>query len=144
MCDKKKEVFDDDIRALIGAQIAKIPEVYTIETLTTASSTLGHTTAAITIKKDGEPISEAALGHGTVDAIFKVIDRASGNVGELKDYKVSAVSKGKDALAKVDVKVAYGDKTVIGHGLDVDTMTASAKAYIGALNSYLHMLSTQN
>lgn len=139
LCDKKKEIFDDDIRALVSDEISKVNEIYSIEKITTASSTSGHTTAAVSIKKDNEIISEASLGRGTVDAIFKAIDKASKNIGELKDYKVGAVSKGKDALAKVDVKVAFGDKVVIGHGLDIDTMMASAKAYIGALNSFLSM-----
>ena len=139
LCDKKKEIFDDDIRALVSDEISKVAEIYVIEKITTASSTSGHTTAAVSIKKDGQIISEASLGRGTVDAIFKAIDKASKNEGELKDYKVGAVSKGKDALAKVDVKVAFGDKVVIGHGLDIDTMMASAKAYIGALNSFLSM-----
>ncbi|MDD3467827.1 MAG: alpha-isopropylmalate synthase regulatory domain-containing protein, partial [Campylobacterales bacterium] len=61
--------------------------------------------------------------------------------GQLMDYKVEAVSKGKDALASVVVKVSFQNDTpaVLGHGLDIDTMTASAKAYISALNSYLSM-----
>lgn len=139
LCDKKKEVFDEDLRALVGDEIVKIPQIYSIEKLSTASSTMGHTNAAISIKFGGETLSEAALGHGSVDAIFKVIDRISKIAGELKDYKVSAVSQGKDALAKVDVKVNFGDKVVIGHGIDIDTMLASAKAYVGALNSYLSM-----
>ncbi|MGB2553861.1 alpha-isopropylmalate synthase regulatory domain-containing protein, partial [Campylobacter sp. MOP51] len=58
----------------------------------------------------------------------------------LKDYKVNAVSQGKDALASVVVKVEFDEQsTVIGHGLDIDTMMASAKAYVGALNSYVRM-----
>ena len=78
-----------------------------------------------------------------MDAIFKVIDRLSGIHGVLKDYKVSAVSQGKDALANVVVKVEFDGKTIIGHGLDIDTMTASARAYIGALNSYVKITATK-
>lgn len=141
LCDKKKEIFDDDIRALVSDEIIKIPEIYTIETLSTSSCNSGHSSAAISIKFNGEIISDAALGNGTADAIFKVIDRISKVAGELKDYKVSAVSQGKDALAKVTVKVAFGpsEPPFIGHGLDIDTMMASAKAYVSALNSYLSM-----
>jgi len=67
--------------------------------------------------------------------------RISGIEGWLNDYKVSSVSQGKDALAKVTVKVVFDDTrpAVIGHGLSIDTMIASAKAYINALNSYLYM-----
>lgn len=71
---------------------------------------------------------------------FKSIDRITKITGVLKDYQVGAVTKGKDAVARVVVKVEFeGQKTVIGHGLDVDTMLASAKAYVGALNSYLNL-----
>ena len=144
LCDKKKEIFDEDLRALVSEEITKIPEIYSIITLSSSACNNGHTSAAISIRKmleNGEEIilSDAALGHGTIDAIFKAIDRISNSAGELKDYKVAAISKGKDALAKVDVKVKFGQQTVIGHGLDIDTMLASAKAYIAALNSYLSM-----
>jgi 2-isopropylmalate synthase len=75
-----------------------------------------------------------------MDAIFKTIDRISGYEGQLLDYKVKSVSKGKDALANVTVKVSFnGEPAIIGHGLNIDTMLASARAYIGALNSYLSM-----
>ena len=76
-----------------------------------------------------------------MDAIFKTIDRISGYEGRLMDYRVKSVSKGKDALASVTVKVAFNDNepAIIGHGLNIDTMLASARAYIGALNSYLSM-----
>lgn len=144
LCDKKKEIFDDDLRALVNKEMTKIPEIYRIVTLSTSACNAGHTSAAVSIRKileNGQEalLSDAALGRGTVDAIFKVIDRISGTPGELKDYKVAAVSKGKDALAKVDVKVQFGEHTVIGHGLDIDTMLASAKAYAAALNSHLSM-----
>lgn len=139
LADKKKEIFDDDIRALVTSEFIKIPEAYEIVTLTQSGCNKGLTSASITIRHNENLISDAALGNGTADAIFKVIDRISGINGTLKDYKVNAVSQGKDALANVVVKVEFDDKTVIGHGLDIDTMMASAKAYVGALNSYLRM-----
>ena len=137
LADKKKEIFDDDLRALVTSEIIKIPEVFEFLTLTQSSCNKGLSSAAITLRHADEIKSDAALGNGTADAIFKVIDRLSGIHGVLKDYKVNAVSQGKDALANVVVKVEFDGKTVIGHGLDIDTMTASAKAYVGALNSYV-------
>ena len=73
--------------------------------------------------------------------MFKTIDRISGIVGFLADYQVNSVTKGKDALAKVTVKVIFDDTkpAVIGHGVSIDTMVASAKAYTSALNSYVFM-----
>ncbi len=137
LADKKKEVFDDDIRALVSEQIITIVGAYEITDL--LQSSCGNlASASISIKHDDKIYSDSALGNGAADAIFKVIDRISGISGLLKDYKVTAVSQGKDALAKVDVKVEFqGNGAVMGHGLDIDTMKASAKAYVGALNSYL-------
>jgi len=76
-----------------------------------------------------------------MDAVFKVIDRVCNVKGELRDYKVDAVTEGKDALARVVVKVVFeeGKPAIMGHGLSVDTMLATANAYIGALNSYISM-----
>ena len=139
LADKKKEIFDDDIRALVAEEITKIPQAYEITALLQSSGG-SLASASISIKHNDEIISDSALGNGTADAIFKVVDRISGINGTLKDYKVTAVSQGKDALAKVDVKVEFEGKTaVMGHGLDIDTMMASAKAYVGALNSYLRI-----
>jgi 2-isopropylmalate synthase len=109
----------------------------------------GVPNSAVTIKVDGESKVEAGIGKGTIDAVFKTIDRISGIEGFLADYQVNSVTKGKDALAKVTVKVVFDDTkpAVIGHGVSIDTMVASAKAYIGALNSYVHMkdrLKTKN
>jgi 2-isopropylmalate synthase len=142
LADAKKEIFDDDIRALIAEEITKIPQVFELVTLQLSDCNPGGVpNAAVTIRHHGEEITDAAIGNGTMDAVFKVIDRVCGVSGELKDYKVDAVTQGKDALARVVVKVVFDESkpAIMGHGLSVDTMLATAKAYIGALNSYMSM-----
>jgi len=142
LADAKKEIFDDDIRALVAEEIIKIKEFYKLVTLQLSDCNPGGLpSAAITISYDGKQKTDAAIGNGTMDAIFKVIDRICNVNGKLKEYKVDSVTQGKDALAKVVVKVVFGEDkvAVIGHGLSVDTMLATAKAYIGALNSHLSM-----
>ena len=141
LADKKKEIYEDDIRAIISEEIAKIPQVYTLKNLQLNDCMGGVPSAAVTIAFNDEERTDAGIGKGTIDAVFKTIDRISGIEGWLNDYKVSSVSQGKDALAKVTVKVVFDDTrpAVIGHGLSIDTMIASAKAYINALNSYLYM-----
>ena len=104
--------------------------------------------AAVCIKFENEIIKDASIGNGTMDSIFKTIDRITNYNGELSDYKVRAVTKGKDALAKVICRVSFDDSSpsVIGHGLNIDTMLATADAYLSALNSYLsqkHRVSTK-
>ncbi len=141
LADKKKEIFDDDIRALVTSEITKIEKIYNLEAMQLSDCDNGLPMAAVTIKYKNKIIQDAAIGDGTIDALFKTVDRISGIKGELTDYKVDAVTKGKDALAKVLVKVKFGDCStpIMGHGLSIDTMKASTKAYIGALNSYLSM-----
>ncbi len=142
LADKKKEIYDDDLRALITSQMTNIEQEYELVKLQIMNSTGGVPSATVTIKeKDGKIITDAGIGDGTIDAIFKTIDRIVGISGRLRNYKVKSVSSGKDALANVNVHVQFNEDepAVIGHGLGVDTMLASAKAYIGALNSYLSM-----
>jgi 2-isopropylmalate synthase len=141
LADKKKDIFDDDLRAIVADEIIKIEQVYELKKLQLSDCSEGVPSAAVCIKYDGQEYTDAAIGNGTIDAVFKTIDRLTGITGELKDYKVDAVSKGKDALAKVIVKVVFDDSkpAVMGHGLSVDTMLASAMAYVAALNSYISM-----
>jgi 2-isopropylmalate synthase len=141
LADKKKEIYDDDLRALVTNEMTKATQVFELVSLQIMDCSNGVPSAAICIKKDDKEIVDASIGDGTMDAIFKTIDRISGYEGRLMDYRVKSVSKGKDALASVTVKVAFNDNepAIIGHGLNIDTMLASARAYIGALNSYLSM-----
>ncbi|SFV56143.1 2-isopropylmalate synthase [hydrothermal vent metagenome] len=140
MADRKKEIYDDDLRALVTNEMTKAPKIYELISLQLMDFSEGTPSAVVKIKKDDKEIIEAGIGEGTIDAVFKTIDRISNYEGKLLDYKVQSVSKGKDALASVTVKVSFnGEPTIIGHGLNIDTMLASARAYIGALNSYLSM-----
>jgi 2-isopropylmalate synthase len=141
LADKKKDIYDDDLRALVTNEMTKSTQIYELISLQLMDFSEGIPSSVVKIRKDNEEIVEAGIGEGTIDAIFKTIDRMSGFDGSLLDYKVSSVSKGKDALASVTVKVAFNEKdpAIIGHGLHIDTMLASARAYIGALNNYLSM-----
>ncbi len=146
LADKKKEIFDDDLRAIITDEIVKIPQLYKLQNLQINDCMSGVPSAAVSITYNDTNITDAGIGNGTMDAIFKTIDRISDIQGELKDYKVTAVTKGKDALAKVTVKVTFDTAlpTFTGHGLSIDTMVASAKAYISALNTYVYQKENMN
>ena len=141
LADKKKEIYDDDLRALVTNEMTKATQVFELISIQVTGCSNGIPSASITIKHEGKEITDAGIGDGSMDAIFKTIDRISGYTGRLMDYKVKSVSKGKDALANVTVKVSFGEDEppIIGHGLNIDTMLASARAYVGALNSFLSM-----
>ncbi|EDM23391.1 2-isopropylmalate synthase [Caminibacter mediatlanticus] len=141
LADKKKEIYDEDILAIMYDSTDKTPKVYELVSLQLSDCSDGLPSAAAKIRYEDKEFIDAAVGEGTIDAVFKVIDRISGISGKLMDYKVEAVSEGKDALAKVMVKVIFDENkpAVMGHGLSIDTMLASARAYINALNNYVHM-----
>ena len=141
LCDKKKEILDDDIRMIMTDEKLNNNKTYEIISVQISDCSNGVPSAVLTIKHEDKEITDAGIGDGAMDAIFKTIDRITGFNGTLNDYKVKAVSEGKDALAKVTCKVTFNDDNpaMIGHGLSLDTMIASARAYIGALNSYLSM-----
>ena len=141
ICDKKKEITDDDIRMIVADEKLNNNKTFEITAVQISDFSNGIPSAVVTIKHQDKEITDASIGEGAVDAIFKTIDRITGYNGTLIDYKVNSVSEGKDALAKVNCKVTfdYGEHTMLGHGLSIDTMIASARAYVGALNSYLSM-----
>jgi 2-isopropylmalate synthase len=141
LCDKKKEIMDDDVRMIVTDEKLNHNKIYEITAVQISDCSRGVPSAVVCIKHKDKEIIEAGIGDGTMDAIFKTIDRITGYNGTLLDYNVKAVSKGKDALAKVTCKVTFNDDNppMIGHGLNLDTMVASARAYVGALNSYLSM-----
>lgn len=141
LCDKKKEIMDDDVRSIVTDEKLNNNKTFEITSVQIQACSEGVPSAVVKIKHNGVEKVDASIGDGAMDAIFKTIDRITGYQGTLKDYKVQAVSQGKDALAKVTCKVTFNDDNppMIGHGLNLDTMVASARAYVGALNSYLSM-----
>ncbi len=141
ICDKKKEITDDDIRMIVADEQLNNNKTFEVTAVQISDFSNGIPSAVVTIKHQDHEITDASIGEGAVDAIFKTIDRITGYNGTLTDYKVNSVSEGKDALAKVNCKVTFDDgkHTMLGHGLSIDTMIASARAYVGALNSYLSM-----
>lgn len=141
LCDKKKDIADDDVRMIVTDEKLNNNKTYEIIAVQISDCSEGVPSAVVKIKHNDEIITDAGIGDGAMDAIFKTIDRITGYNGTLVDYNVKAVTEGKDALAKVTAKVTFNDDNppMIGHGLSLDTMIASARAYIGALNSYLSM-----
>ena len=146
LCDKKKDIADDDIRMIVADEQINHNKMYEIVSVQISDCSEGTPSAVVSIKYNDKIITDAGIGGGAMDAIFKTIDRITGYEGTLVDYNVKAVTEGKDALAKVICKVTFNDDNppMIGHGLNIDTMVASARAYIGALNSYLSMKDTLN
>lgn len=141
LADKKKEVTNDDLEALIKDQIWVIPERFKLEYLHFTGGTTVVPTATVGIEDSRGVIEEAACGDGPVDAACKAIDRITGLPGTFTEYKINAVTGGKDALGEVVVKVEVGNLKVMGRGLSTDVLEASVKAYLNAINKAAYEIS---
>ncbi len=144
LADKKKEVFDDDLTALVEDQISEVPFVYTLDYLHIVSGTGVVPTATVRIKtSEGKILQGAASGDGPVDACYNAIDRLAGFKGKLTDYTIQSVTQGKDALGEVTVKVAAKGKVEHGRAASTDIIEASSRAYLNAVNRLLHGTSSR-
>ena len=134
LADKKKEVFDEDLSAIVEEELPAAHEVYKLVYVHTASGSDTVPTATIRLSKEGKTLQDAACGDGPVDACYKTIDRLTGLSPELVDYAIRSVTKGRDALGEVAVKLRLQGVEVAGRGTSTDIIEASAKAYVNALN----------
>ncbi len=137
LADKKKLVFDEDIEALVDQEVATHSDRIKVSALMVIAGTSGPQKATLTLEIDGKLITQEATGDGPVDAIFKAIKAIVPHEARLPLYQVLAVTEGTDAQAEVMVRLEENGKQVTGRGADTDTMVASARAYISALNKLL-------
>ena len=133
LADRKKEVYDDDIVALIR-QNDTVEDHIKFKSLRVVCGTEGPQTADLTLLVGGEEKSVHATGDGPVDATFNAVKAIFPHGGRLDLYQVHAVTKGTDAQATVSVKLEEDGRIATGQSADTDTVVASAKAYINAIN----------
>ena len=134
LADRKKIVYDDDIVALVDDEIANAHERIKVIELTVVAGTKGPQKAALTLEIDGEQETHQSTGNGPVDAIFNAIHALAPHDARLELYQVHAVTEGTDAQAEVTVRLSEDGNVVSGRGADPDTLVASARAYVSALN----------
>jgi 2-isopropylmalate synthase len=134
LADRKKIVYDEDIEALVDENIATAQDNIKLVSLTVIAGTRGPQRATMRLSIDGRGITEEVEGNGPVDATFNAIKAMVPHEAVLELYQVHAVTEGTDAQAEVSVRLAENGKTVTARAADPDTLVASAKAYLGALN----------
>jgi 2-isopropylmalate synthase len=134
IADRKKEVYDEDLFAIVSDQLGSRAAAYELEYFNIQSGNTSIPTATVRIRYGEEVLEEAATGDGPVSAIFKAIERATGLDSTLVEYNVHAVTPGKQAMGEVSVIVMIDDKRVTGRGASTDILEASAKAYVNALS----------
>ncbi len=135
LADKKKEVFDEDIEALIDDVLERTQSLWELVSLQVISGTNAVPTATVALKDTtGNTIQDASIGDGPIDAIYSAIARITGIRASLTDYRIRAVSKGKDALGEVQIELDHNGSQVRGRGVSTDIVEASAQAYLAAIN----------
>lgn len=134
LADKKKNVFDEDIEAIVDQGVATAHDRIKVLSLTVIAGTGGLQKATVTLDIDGQHHTAESSGDGPVDAIFKAVKSLIPHEARLALYQVHAVTEGTDAQAEVSVRLEENGKTVTGRGSDTDTMVASARAYVSSLN----------
>jgi len=134
LADRKKNVYDDDIIALVDDAAAHAEDSIKVKRLRVVAGTDGPQTADIELVVDGETKSGAANGNGPVDAVFNAITSIIPHTATLELYQVHAVTGGTDAQAEVSVRLAENGSIAVARAADADTLVASAKAYVAALN----------
>ena len=134
LADKKKEVYDEDLLAIVKDEMAQIPETYVLDYLHFVSGTGLIPSATIRLRREGQPFQDSGTGDGPVEATFSAIDAITGLKGRLLDYNLRAVTQGRDAMGEVSVKVDFDGTVVVGKGSSTDVIEASARAYLNAIN----------
>ena len=134
LADQKKDIFDEDIEALISEEVEKTPEAYSLADLNIVTGMSQKPTATIKIKAGREEIERTEQGDGPVDAAYKAIASITNTKSTLLKFEVKSITGGTDALGEVMVSLEEGGRFVRGHGADTDIIVAAAKAYINALN----------
>lgn len=141
LADLKKDIFDEDIEAILMDEVLRIPNTYELVSLGAMSGNQALPTTGIKILVDGEEREGAGLGVGPIDAAFKTIAKLTGTTCKLLYFAVSSITGGTDAQGEVMVRLEDDGKVIVGQGADPDIITAAAKAYMNGLNraSYLKM-----
>ncbi len=134
LADQKKDIYDEDLEALVSEATAKTPELYSLVDLSITSGLAQKPTAMIKMKIGDEIFDRMEHGDGPVDATYKAIVAITKTKSTLKKFEVKSITGGTDALGEVSVSLEEEGRVVRGNGSDTDIIVAAAKAYIDALN----------
>lgn len=138
LADKKKDIYDTDIEALVINETDQSQGPWHLDSLTVMTSTDTHATATLEMHRDdAPPVIEAAVGSGPVEAACTVLERITNIVLELQSYDVRGVSIGEDAQGEVTITARFNEATYRGHGISTDIVEASARAWLDVTNRIL-------
>ncbi len=134
LADKKKTIYEEDLVSIVEDEINKPAEVWQFDSISYSSGTKVEPRASVRLKFRGKVIEASSIGDGPVDASYKAIEHLTKIKAKLLDYRIEAVTSGKDALGEVSIRVSCDKKIAIGRGSSTDVIEASAKAFLNAIN----------
>jgi len=139
LADRKKEMFDEDLEAILMDEVLRISETYQLLSLGVMSGSRTLPTAAVQLLINGQAMEASAIGVGPIDACFRAIARLTETRSKLLYFAVSSITGGTDAQGEVMVRIEDHGKVVVGQGADPDIITAAAKAYLNGLNRLVYL-----
>ncbi len=135
LADKKKEITDWDLESIINSEVRQPPELFRLELVQVSCGDRSRPTATVSIRTpNGEELTDAAIGTGPVDAVYKAINRVVNMPNDLIEFSVQSVTAGIDAIGEVTIRLRYEGRVYSGHAANTDIIVASAEAYVNALN----------
>ncbi|WP_017304848.1 2-isopropylmalate synthase [Spirulina subsalsa] len=135
VADKKKVISDLDLEAIVNDEMQQVPELFHLELVQVSCGDHARPTATVVLRTpDGTELTDAAIGTGPVDAVYKAINRVVNIPNELIEYSVKSVTEGIDAMGEVTIRLRHEGKTYSGHAANTDIIVASTRAYVSALN----------
>lgn len=144
LADKKKEISDWDLEAIANDEIQSSPEIFRLELVQVSSGDRARPTATVTLRTpDGKELTDAAIGTGPVDAVYKAINRVVNVPNQLIEFSVQSVTAGIDAIGEVTIRLRHEERVFSGHAANTDIIVASAQAYVNALNRLYAALQSQ-
>jgi 2-isopropylmalate synthase len=143
LADHKKEIYEEDLEVIVSEELAKMADRITLKSFSVKSGTDQVPTATVELEVEGTCITRTGTGDGPVDAVYRTIAGITQTKSTLLMYVVKAITGGTDAQGEVSVRVQEDGRTVSGHGADTDIITASARAYLSALNKLANLAAKQ-
>jgi 2-isopropylmalate synthase len=140
VADRKKNVYDEDLIAIVDEGFQNLPDRYTLKLLQSVCSSDGPATATVEVEKDGEVFRDSGTAEGPCDAAFRVIDRITGIAGVIVDFSVQTVGPGADGMAEVAVRAKFQGREFSAKATSRNVVEAAARAYLSAANKAAYEL----
>ena len=134
VADRKKNIYDEDLIAIVNEGFQHIPEMFSLKLLQSVSSNEGRSTATVELEKDGEVFHDSATGEGPCDAAFRAIDRLTGLPGTVVDFSVHTVGPGTDGMAEVSIRARFAGREFEGKSTSHNVVEAAARSYLQGAN----------